>query len=147
MKGFTLIELILVIAIMAILATLAVPAIGQFSNRTQIDATTNEIVSALRLAQSKAMAVEQDSKFGVHFDDSNQKFYVFRGDNFGDNPSENLEFSYPETTQVSQNFTGNKVSFAKLFGITSDTGNITITNNIGQTKIININSVGKIELQ
>ncbi|MFA6295974.1 MAG: prepilin-type N-terminal cleavage/methylation domain-containing protein [Patescibacteria group bacterium] len=145
MRGFTLIELILVIAISATLAALAVPTIGQFSNRTQIDATETEIISALRLAQAKAMAVEQDSKFGVYFDNVNQKFYIFRGLNFGDNPSENIEYNYPNVINVAQSFTGNQADFEKLFGTTTDTGNIVITNNIGQTRTINVSSVGKIE--
>lgn len=147
MKGFTLVELILVIAIMAILAALTIPAMGQFANRTQIDATTDEIISALRFAQAKAMAVEQDSKFGVYFDNANQKFYIFRGLNFGDNPSENIEYSYPNTINLVQAFTNNQADFEKLFGTTIDTGNITITNNIGQTKIISISTEGKIELE
>jgi len=147
MKGFTLIELILVIAISATLAALAVPTIGQFSNRTQIDATSDEVISALRFAQAKAMAVEQDSKFGVYFDNANQKFYIFRGSNFGDNPSENIEYNYPNTITVAQGFTNNQADFEKLFGTTTDTGNITITNNIGQTRIVSISEVGKIELE
>ncbi len=147
MKGFTLIELILVIAISATLAALAIPTIGQFSNRTQIDATETEIISALRFAQAKAMAVRQDSKFGVYFDNANRKFYIFRGNNFGDNPAENIEYNYPNTINIVQAFTNNQADFEKLFGTTTDTGNITITNNIGQTRIISVSAIGKIELE
>ncbi len=147
MKGFTLVELILVIAIIAILAAMAIPTLGNFSNRTQIDATTSEIISALRFAQQKAMAVEQDSMHGVYFDEPNNKFVLFRGNNYGDNPSENIEFDYPNVINVAQGFTNNQVDFEKLFGTTSDTGNITITNNINQTKTVSVSSVGKIEYE
>jgi prepilin-type N-terminal cleavage/methylation domain-containing protein len=147
MKGFTLVELILVIAIIAVLAAMAVPTIGTFANRTQTDSTTEEVVSALRYAQQKAMAGIQGSKFGVYFDDPNNKFYVFRGDSFGENPDEHIEFSYPDSVTVSQGFVGSEVNFERIQGMTADVGNITVTNNIGQTEQISVSAEGKIELE
>lgn len=145
MRGFTLIELILVIAIISALAVLSVPVLGNFSGRTQIDSTTNEIVSALRFAEQKAMAVENDSQFGVYFDDANNKFYLFRGTSYTDFPSERIEYVYSDSITVTQSFVDNDVDFNKLYGTTSDTGNITVTNNIGGSRTVNVSALGKIE--
>ncbi|MBU1167645.1 prepilin-type N-terminal cleavage/methylation domain-containing protein [Patescibacteria group bacterium] len=144
-KGFTLIELILVIALIAIMAAVAVPTVSSFSNRAQLDSTTDELRSALRLAQQRAMAVNQDSAFGVYFDDGNKKFYIFRGANYGDFPAENVEFSYSGSLTISQSFVGNEVDFDKLYGTTSDTGTISINSSIGLSESIDVSALGKIE--
>lgn len=138
-------ELLLVIAIIAIMAAMAIPVLGTFINRTQIDATTDDVVSALRYAQQKAAASQEDSRYGVYFDDPNNAFYIFRGDAFGVNPSENIKYTYPNAITISQSFVGNEVNFEKLHGTTADTGTITITNTSGDTKQVTINSAGTIE--
>lgn len=145
MRGFTFIELIIVIAIISILAVLSVPVVGNFASRTQIDATTSEVVSALRFSQQKAMAVEQDSQFGVYFDDANNKFYLFRGTSYTDFPNERIEYTYSDSTTITQGFSDGDIDFDKLYGTTTDDGNITITNNIGITHTINISPEGKVE--
>lgn len=140
-----MIELILVVALLAVMAGLAIPVVGSFNNRSQMDATTQDVISALRFAEGRAMAVEQGSRFGVYFDTAARKFYVFRGDNFGTNPAENIEYGYSSSLNLAESFSGHEVNFEKLTGETFDAGNIVLTNNVGQTVTISVTAEGKIE--
>lgn len=54
-KGFTLIELMVVIAIVAILAALAFPSFESSMRSNRVATTTNEMMAALSLARSEAM--------------------------------------------------------------------------------------------
>ncbi len=54
-RGFTMVELLATVAIIAILSAVAVPAMREFSVRTNVTTTTNDIVVALALARSEAV--------------------------------------------------------------------------------------------
>lgn len=146
-KGFTLVELILVIALIAIIAASSIPLLGNVTSQNRTNATAREVVSALRLAQQKAMAGNQDSEFGVYFDDINKEFTVFRGASYGVNPSDDITFDYEDSVVVSQSFAGDEVNIQKLTGSTSDVGTIAISDSSGSSEAITISSQGKIELQ
>ena len=55
MKGFTLIELIVVLAIAAILATVGLPSMVEFVQNNRLAAETNRFVSSIRFARSEAV--------------------------------------------------------------------------------------------
>lgn len=84
-KGFTLIELMVVMSIIAILAVLGVAALLNINNANVVDRASEEIVSALRVAQNKAISVSDASDgsipvaWGVQVDPVSktvQPFYV-----------------------------------------------------------------------
>lgn len=81
-KGFTLIELLVVIAITVALATISAVNFAGYRNKQDLDLTGREIISVLRNAQNRSISQESGSRFGVHFNntDQNNGYYtLFNG--------------------------------------------------------------------
>lgn len=82
MRGFTLIELIIVIGIIAIISVVATLNIFSYREQQDLDLTTREIVVALRNAQDRSISQESGNRFGIHFENPSggQSFYdLFSG--------------------------------------------------------------------
>lgn len=65
MRGFSLIELLLVIAIIAVVAVTTVPFLSNFYLRTNLDTTRDVLVSSIRKAQSYAMDGKDGAAWGI----------------------------------------------------------------------------------
>ncbi|MFH0804661.1 MAG: hypothetical protein V1916_00510 [Patescibacteria group bacterium] len=76
-RGFTLLEALLVIALLGALVGLAIPFYQSFQVTSQVDGATEDLVAALRSAQARAMASESFQPFGVHLE--SRRFVLFRG--------------------------------------------------------------------
>ena len=140
-KGFTLIEIFIIIIIILLLFSLALPISLNFYKRQQFQTYSQQILQTLRKAQSKAMAVEGDSNFGVYLDNANKKYILFKGDSYSSGDPENEEFDFPVIITVSGL---SEVVFLKPEGRPSpSTGSITI-NSDSLTQTIGINAVGRI---
>lgn len=88
-KGFTLVEIILVVSIFIILTAVLVPiGLGFYANQ-QLESNTQELIFNLRRAQEKSMSVEEDSSFGIYFEDD--KYILFKGNSYSER-----DFSYDE---------------------------------------------------
>lgn len=74
-KGFTLIEAVLVIAILIILAAVAVPRFAAV-NSARVNAASRTIAADIRYAQS--LAISTRKIHGFVFDSSNNQYYLYR---------------------------------------------------------------------
>jgi len=145
MKGFTLLEILLVILIIVFLVALIFPLGLDFYKSQQLQAHSQQILQTLRKAQLKAMAVEGGSSFGVHFDNTNKKYVLFKGDFYepaNPDPSDE-EFNFPSVITVSGLL---EVVFSRYEGKPIPLGNI-IINGDDLTYTININEIGRINLE
>lgn len=144
MKAFTLIEILLVVIILAVLTSLAIPVSVNFYKTQQLDVNVKGVVQSLRRAQLKAMSIESDSIFGVYL--TNDSYILFKGSSF-----DTRDISYDEVFDLPQVITVSgiqEIAFSKFEGVPVGalTGDIILNSN-GDSRIININEIGRINLQ
>ena len=150
MKGFTLIEVLVVITIIVILSSVAVNS--YFSFRYQSDLNTNAqiILNVLTLTQSKTLASEGASNYGVHFEQ--EKCVLFKGDSYSPVASDNKTYNFSSWLEIpvydsglDLNGGGAEVIFDRISGNTSQFGTVKIQvkNNSGKYQIIKIESSGE----
>jgi prepilin-type N-terminal cleavage/methylation domain-containing protein len=141
-KAFTLVETLFVIGIFSILVMLTLPLSLDFYKKYQLNVYTEELIQALRRVQQKSMSIEQDSKFGIYL--TEKSYVLFRGNSYAAR-----ETQYDETFDLPQAIKSSGLSeivFTKSEGLPSATGSIVLSNNI-ENKIIDINSLGRINLE
>lgn len=147
MKGFTLLETLLVILIIVFLAALIFPLGLDFYKNQQLQTHSQQILQTLRRAQSKAMAGEQDSSFGVYFDNDNNKYILFKGNSYPTRDSQYDEvFDLPAIIAISGLPDPPEIIFSKLEGKPNWAGNV-ILNSGGLTQAISINEIGRVNLE
>ena len=150
MRGFTLIEILVVIAITVILITLAVPTYRFFQKESDLMNNTEKIINTLRLSQNKTLSSEGASQYGVHLDQTT--YTLFKGNNYilrDDSFDEIHEF--PESVEISEVILdggGSEVIFDRISGTTSQFGSLTIRlkDDITKEKTIYIENSGRIGL-
>ncbi len=81
-KGFTFIELLIVISLLLIISVPAGIFSFNFMSQMAVKDATEDLAGSLREAQSLALAGKENTAWGVHYDNNNHKFILFRGDNF-----------------------------------------------------------------
>lgn len=136
MKGFTLVELLLVMGIFAILAAFTTINLIQPQTKSSLDSTINMLIADLKQQQVEAMIGEAASQFGIQFDSSS---YTIIKDDFTVSLDSNLS--------LSNNFPLSRVVFNKRSGELENTGSITITDSGGNAKTINVNKLGVVNIQ
>ena len=146
--GFTLIELLVTIGILVLVMGMIMLNFNFFQNQSALDATTQEIISVLKLAQNKTLASENRTSFGVYFE--NDKYVIFEGDAYySSSPNNDVRIINPSLKVSAVNLGGDRaVVFDRLSGTTADYGTIKIeqTSDSTKNKTIFIDSSGLIAL-
>lgn len=75
-RGITLMEIMIGVVIIGIVASMAVPRFATAYERMEFNSRNRDIVSALRMARSKA--ITEKELFGVYFDPDNITVIQFR---------------------------------------------------------------------
>jgi len=150
-KGFTLVELLVIVGILVILATISVSVFRFFQRESDLNNNAEETINILRLAQSKTLASEGASQYGVYFDTSvsPHQYILFKGSDFA-----TRDASFDEIYELSNTVEiyeinlggGNEVVFNRLTGETNQPGNITLRLKTDPTKnrIIYIEDYGQV---
>lgn len=139
MRGFTIIEVILVIAVAGVILTLTTPLIMPIIDRGQLTGSTNQIVKSLRTAQQYAQGVKNDSPWGVYL--TANTMTIFAGISYA---TRNAALDVSTSISPPINITsGAEIVFNKLTGApTSQTTTTIVYKN--QTQIITTNAIGNI---
>lgn len=148
-QGFSLIEIAVAIAVLLIIAGLVIPGFNFFQKQSALETAAQEIIQTARLAQSKTLASENDSNFGVFFE--NNRFILFKGVAYPANPVDDEIHQLDSSLIISAiNFNGavQYAVFERLTGATTNYGSLVINqiNNPTQSKTIYLNPSGAISL-
>jgi prepilin-type N-terminal cleavage/methylation domain-containing protein len=137
LKGFTIIEVILVMMIIAILAAVAIPRFDfATSSRASVDGGAYMIASDIRYAQEFAMANRV----------SKQVIFTINSPTYSFSPTSNLDPSgrLPSGVTISNNFT---ITFNSLGEPTTGGGGSVSVSGGGQTRTITVvNYTGKVNI-
>lgn len=150
--GFTLFEVVIVVLILSILAAIVVADFLSLQKKSDLEGSANEIATVLRLAQSRTVASESSSKYGVYFDNlvSPNKYVLFKGTSYTTREvGSDQTYFFPNTLEFSSVSLsdGNETVFEKLTGASEKSGSVTIRfkADASQTKTVYISSSGVID--
>lgn len=146
-KGFTLFELLLVIAIIAIIATVGSGYYRNYVKSVEFDTAAKAIIFDLKNAQAKAMASEDNVKWGIHFVNGSSDYYeLFSTPSDYSDPAKSVKLAtYLSGTiffaSPTEGFNSN-IIFNKISG-TSSSSSVIISFE-ESSKTINVTAVGNI---
>ncbi len=125
LKGFTLIEILLVLAITVGVFLLTVPLGLKFYQTQIVKGVRSEIINTLQQARQSSILQKNDSAFGVSFDAIPDNYIFFQGNSYKERESV-YDIIFPLPDKISVSGLSNIV-FSKLFGNPSVTGIIFVT--------------------
>jgi Tfp pilus assembly protein FimT len=152
-SGVTLIELLVVLGIMVFLFVLSFSALVSFRKGVSLSNITQEILNNFRLVQSKTIASEGASQYGIYFDvlSSPQRYIIFKGTNYTsrDVSFDNINNIPNDLELYNVSFNGDsEVVFEKVTGMTDQTGSVSLRSktNPGKNTTIYIEGSGRVGL-
>lgn len=138
MRGYTLIELLLVIVIISIVAMLSSPFYARFLLQNAVDNTVDQLSGSLRKAQVYSMTGKQGSAWSVNF--SSNTITLYKGTSFAGRDS-----AFDEKFSVNPNVSISgmtDISYARVTGLpTPAISTITISSG-SNSKTVSVNSQG-----
>jgi Tfp pilus assembly protein FimT len=152
-KSFTLVEILIVIGILAILVAMAFPTFRSFRAESDLNDSAGKIISTLRVAQSKTLASEGASQWGVYFSTSTvpHQYTLFQGANYASRVTSSDEiYDLPMSIEIYDiNLTGEpEVIFDRLIGSTSQSGSasLRLKTDLTKNQTIYIENSGQVGL-
>ncbi len=150
MKGFSIVEIIIVIAVGIILAAIIASAFSGFRDSQVLNGTVEDVVATINKARSESLASKNFLQHGIHFETN--KVIIFQGAIYSPSDSNNVETKlspFVEIFSTSLNGGGADMVFQKFTGKTGQNGAITlrVKKNTAKIKIITVESTGVISIQ
>lgn len=147
MKGYTLIEVIIVVGVLAILTGLASLSLVSFGQAGDIETAQTIVGGALKEAQANSMADIDDKSWGVHLETNRVVIFSDSGSGYVANASTNSVRVLPNKTSLSWNLTGggDSLEFSVRTGQPINPGTITLSGAAAKTQSLTINAQGMIE--
>jgi prepilin-type N-terminal cleavage/methylation domain-containing protein len=150
MKGFTLVEMLIVISITSALGMMAFSSFGSIINYTSIEAQAESVRSHIERARIFTLASKNNSSFGVYFSSTTAR--VYQGTTFVSASTSDQIYTL-DTNQsiININFSGggSSIYFNKITGEPNATGTIMITskNNADDRRTVVIYKTGIVDIQ
>lgn len=137
-KGFTLLEVSISIAILGLIAALSLVSFTNSRNMRDLTTSGQNALSILRLAQSKALAGEDNSVWGVHLETA--QFVLFRGMTYA-GASHTQSYALPGSVEIANiNLAGGgqDIILKKISGGTDQVGSFDVRVKNSTTKLFSI---------
>ncbi|MDP7247771.1 MAG: hypothetical protein QF741_04060, partial [Candidatus Peribacteraceae bacterium] len=135
-KSFTAIETLLTIGVIAVTTGVSIPMYRNFQIRTDLDLATEQTIQALRSAQVRSQAGEEDAQWGVWTSDG----ILFQGETYSlRNPDADEEYPIPSTISVSGL---SQVTFSRVDGVPQYVGDIILEAINGDQRTITVSADG-----
>jgi prepilin-type N-terminal cleavage/methylation domain-containing protein len=139
-KGFTLVEMVIVIAIIAVLLTIAPSMFTAFQQRTNLREAAGALAEDMKLAKQRAVA--ENVNYTITFDVSNNS-YIIQGGTY--NVQKKLSDFGKGISILSQSYSGgNSGTITFQTRGTCSAGTITLRNTLNSQIAITTNLMGRI---
>ncbi len=148
MKGFTLLEILIVLSIVVILSAAGVSGYRTFGKSVEISSLTQSISAELRLMQAKSMSGESGLKWGVHFVNGATDYYELFStptDYASASTTVTATTTLPRNVSFLEPTSGQSkdIIFNKITGNTTATSVSIISENV--TKSIQVTAIGTVD--
>lgn len=147
MKGFTLLEALIVIAILAVLSTLGFGLYRNFVKSSELDLLAKEIAFDLKSVQAKSMAGEKGLKWGIHFVNvSNDYYELFStpADYSSASTTIDIVVYLPGAAYFTDPTASSTILFNKIRGTIAATSTVSVSSPEGDIKTVTVTPVGNI---
>ncbi|MEK7123342.1 MAG: type II secretion system protein [Patescibacteria group bacterium] len=127
-RGFTVIEVLVAVAIIVLITAIGVGVFRNFKIENQLNSAAAGVLSVIRLAQSKTLAGEASSQWGVHF--QSDRYALFQGGIYNAADPNNVVSLLDPQIQISVIALaggGSELIFNRLTGTTGQDGNVQIS--------------------
>lgn len=131
-RGFTLIEVLVVSAIIAVLVSISATTFRSMYVHENIRGGANEVYSALLSAREKTRASEGGQVHGVHV--SSTTVTRFEGDTYVPGGASNLVYAFKESVRATSSLMttgGVSITFSRLVGTSSVEGTLYVYDTLG----------------
>lgn len=158
-KGFTLVEILIITAILVLLIAIPVPAFRFFQGSVNLNNAQDEIISNLNLVESRTLASEEAAQYGIYFDKDNGNYTLFSGSSY-QTRDQNYDKTYTLSSAVeifeinlklvsNPLESSNEVVFNRITGSSNQTGNLILRLKARpeDTRVIHVLSSGKVVTQ
>ena len=147
LKGFSLIEVVIVIALSGLVLALGLLLSMDVYRGTVFRSTRSILVSSLTTARARALSNQYQSPHGVCY--SAPDFIVFRGSSFSTAQDKERIGGNPAVTLTSTSSfftcgTGTGILFTQLSATTTNTGAIIVTQSGHIDETVSVNALGTI---
>ena len=152
-NGFTLIEILSIAVILVILFLAALPVFYNQKGQSSLDAAVSKMIAVLELARTKALASENESRWGVYFDNSSLPHYtlLFKGESYALRDSA-FDQCYDLASGLALNNLsfyggGQEVVFKPVSGQTDNFGDFSLDSGSAESRTIYISWAGLVSLE
>lgn len=154
MKGFSLLELMVVMGLIAILTALTVTNLIRPQTSASLDGVVNTLASDIKSQQLKAMVGDSLSatsaqEHGLRIQPTN--YTLFKGASYSGGDTDNFTLQQGSDITLSTTLPSSVLIFTKaageVSGFVNGSNTITVTNSVsGQAKVLTINRYGAVSV-